>query len=282
MEDRTEQRIKDLIPSGALTALTRLVITNAIYFQGQWTVPFQEASTRPQDFTRGDGTLTSVRMMNDPWRSSGSYAAFTGAGEFFETPIQIPANEAQRPPTYPDDAGFQMLQLPYKGGDLAMVFLLPRSARGLSALEDLLTQANLSAWLARLEQRAVDTEIPRFKLEYQAEMSGTLRGLGMRRAFVSPENPGGAEFGGVTTSSDLLQQLFISAVLHKSWVEVSEKGTEAAAATAVMMAPAGAAMEPRVMVPFTPRFRADRPFLFLIRDTGSGAILFMGRMNDPA
>ena len=123
--------------------------------------------------------------------------------------------------------------------------------------------------------------MPRFKLEYTQEMSSPLKALGMQRAFVSPDQPGGAEFSGMSDSADPSKQLFIGAVLHKAWVEVNEKGTEAAAATALMMAP-GAAARPVEMVPFTPQFHADHPFLFLIRDTKSGVILFIGRVNNPA
>lgn len=281
VEDHTEKRIKDLIPSRALTPDTRLVITNAVYFKGQWTVPFSESNTRQEKFTKSDGSAIDVRMMNDSWRGDGSYAAFTGKGEFFDTPVQVPVEEAERPPTYPDDAGFQVLQLPYKGGDLAMVLLLPRTAAGLPALERQLSADAFDGWMRKLSPRAVDTSIPRFKLEYESEMSGALKALGMKRAFVTPELPGGAQFPGMTTSTELLKQLFIGAVLHKAWVEVAEKGTEAAAATAVMMPPAGAAPQRVTMVPFIPQFRADRPFLFLIRDTKSGAIIFMGRVANP-
>lgn len=282
VEDRTEHRIKDLIPKGVLDSQTRLVLTNAIYFRGAWTVPFSESSTRDEKFTRADGGSVNVRMMNDSWRGGGSYAAFTGAGEFFDTPTEVPADEASRPPTYPDDAGFQVLQLPYKGGDLAMVLLLPRSAQGMSALEKQLSAASLDAWMSKLASRVVDTGIPRFKLEQEAELSKVLARLGMPRAFVNPLEGNGAQFPGMTSTTDLAEQLFIGAVLHKAWVEVAEKGTEAAAATAVLMAPAGAVPQPQKMIPFIPQFRADRPFLFLIRDTKSGAILFMGRVTNPS
>ncbi len=281
VEERTERRIRDLIPDGALAPVIRLVITNAIYFKGEWTIPFDERNTRPEPFHGGDGRTADAMMMRDAWRNGGSYAAFTGTGEYFDTPSMVPADEASRPPTYPDDAGFQVLQLPYKGGDVAMVFLLPRSEQGLAALESKLDAATLDGWMAKLAARTVDTTIPRFKLEWDGEMSGPLQRLGMVRAFVRPDLPGGAQFGGMTTSHLITDQLYIATVFHKAWIEVAEKGTEAAAATAVLMAPGRAIEQPPPMVPFTPQFRADRPFLFLIRDTATGAILFMGRMKNP-
>jgi len=281
VESNTENRIKDLIPQGALTPAIRLVITNAVYFMGEWVAPFAEGSTRDDDFTLADGTKVKTKMMNDPWRGWVSYAAFTAAGECFQTPIQVPRDESQRPAVYPGDDGFSMIELPYKGGDLSMVLIAPRSPQGLAALESRLTAESLDAWLAKMAPRAVDTAMPKFKLEYTQELSGPLRSLGMKRAFISPEQPGGAEFPGMSDSADPARQLFIGAVLHKAWVEVTEKGTEAAAATAVLMAP-GAAARPVEMVPFTPRFHADHPFIFLIRDTKSGVILFIGRMTRPA
>lgn len=281
VEGKTERRIRDLIPSGMLSAVTRLAITNAIYFKGEWTVPFAESLTRTEPFTRGDGTLGEARMMSDPTRGDASYAAFTGTGEYFETPTEVPVREADRPPTYPDDAGVQIVQLPYKGGDVAMVLLLPRSSDGLPSLTARLDAESLAAWLDRLVVRTVQTSLPKFTVESQAELSVPLKELGIRRAFISPDNPNGAQFPGMNPSEDPAHQLFIGAVLHKAWVEVSERGTEAAAATAVMMAPGGAMPEQPKMIPFVPVFRADRPFLFLIRDTKSGAILFMGRVTAP-
>jgi len=281
VEQKTEHRIKDLIPSGGLSESTRLVITNAVYFMGQWAKPFEEGSTREEDFTKGDGGKVRVKMMQDHWRGGVPYAAFTGTGAYFETPRQVPADETQRPATYPDDHGFQIISLPYKGGDLSMVLIAPRSAGGLAELESRLTAESLESWLKELDSRTVDTAMPRFKMEWEREMSPVLQEMGMKRAFISPDQPQGAQFTGMTESEDPGQQLYIGAVRHKAWVEVNEKGTEAAAATAVMMAPGAAIGRPVEMVPFNPVFRADRPFLYLIRDAKSGLILFMGRMTDP-
>lgn len=278
--ENTEQRIKDLIPIGALTPDMRLVITNAVYFKGEWADPFSEAGTRDEPFTLADGAKVQTKMMRDAHRSAISYAAFSADGAFFDTPREVPADEAQRPKTYPGDDGFQVIELPYKGGDLSMVVIAPRSAAGLGAVEAMLTADRLDAWLKRLDRRMVDTAIPRFTLASDHELSRPLQALGMKRAFVNPALAGGAQFGGISASADAAQQLFIGSVLHKAWVEVTERGTEAAAATAVLMATASE-VRPVALVPFIPQFRADRPFLFLVRDAKSGVILFMGRMMNP-
>jgi serpin B len=160
-------------------------------------------------------------------------------------------------------------------------------ARGLSALETKITSANLQNWIGKLESREVNVQLPKFKLETDYKMGeskdgmpkGLLPAMGMVRAFTDPRDPvTGAQFDGMCASSDPMLKLYITKVLHKAFVEVSEKGTEAAAATAVVMAvPVMASMD----TPFTPTFRADKPFLFAIRDVKTGSILFLGRMVDP-
>jgi serine protease inhibitor len=171
-----------------------------------------------------------------------------------------------------------MLELPYKGGEVSMVVLLPRSAGGLEALEKKLTADNLGAWVGKLRQRGTHVYLPKFRVETKYDLGRTLQGMGMERAFQDPRQPGGAQFDGMSESQDPAQKLHVSKVLHKAFVEVSEKGTEAAAATAVMMPKAEAAP---ASVPFTPTFKADRPFLFLVRDRQSGSVLFLGRVVNP-
>ena len=279
--DRTERRITDLIPAGCLTSDTRLVLTNAVWFRGEWKDPFDADRTQDAVFTGPRGQTTTVRLMHDGWRAGVPYAAFTGTGEYFETPVKVPADGSVKVPTYPGDDGFQVVELPYKGGELAMVVLLPRRHDGLGGLEGLLTAERLPTWLAKLERRDVDTALPRWRQRRDIRLRETLSTLGMARAFVAPSVGGGAQFEGIDGATDPAQKLFLGDVVHQAFVEVTEKGTEAAAATAVLMAP-GAAVPPRVeMVPFTPVFRADRPFVYLIRDTRSGAILFVGRVLDP-
>jgi serpin B len=156
--------------------------------------------------------------------------------------------------------------------------IVPRSEDGLPALEKLLTRANLRAWTDRLQQRPTNVFLPRFKLETDYKMKPALQKLGMVRAFIEPQLPDGAQFDGMCASKDPDLRLYISAVLHKAFVEVNEKGTEAAAATAVLMAVGTGVPSSR---PFVPTVRADRPFVFLIRDRKTGCVLFLGRVTNP-
>lgn len=282
VEDHTEKRIKGILPQGSIGSDTRFVLANAVYFKGQWADPFEESRTKEEDFTLEGGKKIRVKMMQDHWRGATGYAAFSADGSFFETPHQVPRDEAKRPKVYPD-GGFTMIELPYRGNELSMVVIAPREIDGLGVIESNLSAAALSDWFARLEKRTVDTAMPRFKMDYEHEMSRTLAAMGMQRAFISPGVPGGgsADFSGMSAGTDPAEQLYIGIVQHKAWVEVTEKGTEAAAATVIAM-PTAAAARPEEMVPFNPVFRADRPFLFLIRDMKTGVVLFMGRMMNPA
>jgi serine protease inhibitor len=161
-----------------------------------------------------------------------------------------------------------------------MVIVLPRAEDGLPALEKLLAEDNLPTWVSKLNQRVVEVFVPRFKLETDYQMTKTLKALGMVRAFNDPGRPDGAQFDGMSVSKAPGERLFISAVMHKAFVEVNEKGTEAAAATAVALKKEAKEDAPRAR-PFTPVFRADRPFVFLIRDRKTGTILFLGRVLNP-
>ena len=158
-----------------------------------------------------------------------------------------------------------MVELPYKGGELSMLVLLPHSSDGLAELEKRLDAARLAMWTAKLQKRRVDVYLPRFRLEQCRELNEPLRELGVRRAFANPATGHGAQFDGIAASTDPAQALFLAAVVHKAFLDVNEKGTDAAAATAVTMPVGASRMHPRSM-PFIPTFRADRPFLFLIRD----------------
>jgi len=279
--ERTQQRIRDLIQPGSITNDTRLVLTNALWFRGAWKLPFQPSQTTDAVFTGTAGQTKTVRLMHDRWRDAVPYAAFTGTGEYFATPAKVPARGDSPVPTYPDDDGFQIVELPYKGGELAMVVLLPRRHDRLSVLESLLSPERLDAWLARLDPREVDTALPRWRQRSQLQLGSPLRTLGMVRAFTPPTATGGAQFDGMNGATGVDQKLFVGEAVHQAFVEVTEEGTEAAAATALIMAPGAAAPRVVEMVPFTPVFRADRPFVYLIRDTKSGAILFVGRVLDP-
>jgi serpin B len=236
VEKRTRERIRDLIPRGTLTPVTTLVLTNAIYFKGHWVLQFDPKRTRDAEFHGLAGTAT-VPMMS----RKGDYG-------------------------YYEDEEAKVLEMPYEGGDLSMVVLLPKieGAVGLEAVERALTPERLDSWIAGLREQEVAVSIPRFEMTWGTEeLKGALRALGMSRAF----DPANADFSGMSEGGGL----FIGYVLHKAFIEVNEEGTEAAAATAVGMLKASWDHL---------SFRADRPFVFMIRDTGSGSILFLGRITD--
>ena len=238
VEEQTNRKIANLIPSGVLSAYTRLVLTNAIYFKGTWTRQFSKDATIDRPFHLAEGGGVAVPMMSQ-------------TEDFL----------------YAEEPGLQVLEMPYKGGDLSMVVFLPEAGKSLSEFERRLDAARLKALVDGLVRAEVTVLLPRFKTTRQLELSEILKAMGMPTAF----SPDAADFSAITEA----ERLYISRVIHKAFVDVNEEGTEAAAATAVAMAPASAAMEPPKV------FKADRPFLFIIRDTESGAILFMGRVSDP-
>ena len=240
VEKLTRDKIKDLLGPSDVTRQTDLILTNAIYFKGAWATPFPKPATKDEDF--GDGRKT----------------------------IPVPTMHVIDQFGYLEDPaeGLQALNLPYVGNALSMVVLLPKKPDGLPALEAAITGEKLEGWLAKLASRRVDVSLPRFKLECGFELANALGSLGMKSAF-GPE----ADFSGMTTD----RRLFLSAVIHKAFADVNEEGTEAAAATAVVMMRAMARPVPQPPVVF----KADHPFLFLIRDVRSGSILFMGRVTNP-
>jgi serpin B len=283
-EQQTNNRIKDLIPQGALDDFTRLVITNAVYFMGSWAEPFPENATREAPFLAGGPVGKSVSLMHFRDCDTASYGAFNDDGTFFETPDEIPMEVPETDPSlYPDDRGFTLLSLPYKGKKLSMVWLLPRSATGVPALEKLLTHDGLQSWLGQLKGREVDLYAPRVRMETTYRLNDSLKALGMVRAFVDPgRNPQGAQFDAMSESRELGHRLYIGAALHKTFLEVNEKGTEAAAVTAIIMPRATAAIPgERKTKRFVPIFKANQPFIFLIRDNATGTILFLGRFVRP-
>jgi serine protease inhibitor len=281
VSDQTRQRIKNLIAPNQIQPDTRLVLTNAVYFKGEWSDPFESDQTSDEDFTTLEGAKVRAPLMHKNGPKGAKYAAFNADGSLFATPDMIELrgrNAEEDAKHYPADDGFLMAELPYKGGDLSMVLILPQSPGAMKNLESKLTSENLSAWTKQLKARTVDVYLPKFKLETSYQMSDPLQSLGIKRAFVNPAEPKGAEFDGISPSSDPTKRLYISAVVHKAFVDVNEKGTEAAAATAVMMRAGSAAP---VKVPFVPVFRADKPFMLLIRDHRTGMVLFMGRFVKP-
>ena len=236
VSEQTEDRIEDLIPQGLIDALTRLVLTNAIYFNAAWQHPFNEDMTEDGPFYLLDGGEVTVPMM----RQTESFG-------------------------YGEGDGYKTIELPYDGRELSMVILLPEAGQ-FEAFERSLDTQRIDTILKDLEHMRVTLTMPKFEFESAFSLRETLIALGMPVAF-----SGAADFLGMTGNRDL----FIADVIHKAFVSVDEAGTEAAAATAVMMA--------LTAMPGSPvEVTVDRPFVFLIRDIKTGAILFIGRVLDPS
>lgn len=236
VEKQTQDKTKDLLKPGVLSPDSRLVLTNAIYFKAAWLDEFHEGQTKKKDFHGAAGTR-KVDMMHK------------------SRDMQL----------YQDDQ-YQLLNLPYERGDLSMVILLPRAKDGLSALEKSLAFKDLEANLARAKRYAVKLSMPKLKMAAEESLKAPLIKMGMKLAFTEA-----ADFSGLTTR-DKLQ---ITSVVHKAFVDVNEKGTEAAAATAVVV---GVTSAPAPNPPA--EFNADHPFLFWIQDNRTGSVLFMGRVMD--
>src|SRR3972149_5587326 len=235
--EQTNNKIKDLIPTGFLNAMTRLVLTNAIYFKGTWQWEFDTSDTRDSDFKITSTNIVKTPMMNmDPDKASFNYA---------------------------DTGDLQILELPYKGDEISMLVLLP--SENLDAIETTLTAEKLNEYKSKMKETKLDSiSLPKFEFDTKYFMKDVLSALGMPTAFSD-----NADFSGMTGQRDL----FISFVIHQAYVKVDEKGTEAAAATAVVMRDTSAG--PRNA------FRADHPFVFIIQEKETGNILFIGRVTDP-
>ena len=237
IEEQTNDKIKDLIPAGMLNSMTRLVLTNAIYFKGTWEWAFDKSDTREQDFKITPTNIVKTPMMYmDPDKATFNYA---------------------------DIEDLQILELPYKGEEISMLILLP--TENLGAIEPSLTAEKLNEYKAQMKETRLDSiSLPKFEFDTKYTLNENLKALGMPTAF-DAEN---ADFSGMTTA----EKIWIDFVIHQAYVKVDEKGTEAAAATAVGIV--GSAMPRNV-------FRADHPFIFIIQEKGTGNILFMGRVTDP-
>ena len=240
IEDQTNDKIKDLIPPGVLNDLTRLVLTNAIYFKGTWVKQFDKKDTIDEDFKTGSGQTVKVPMM----RLTGDDAEFN----------------------YAETDDIQILEMPYDGEELSMLIILPKE-NNLGDIEGAITPEKLLEWKNMLSEQIVDIFIPKFKFETKYFMVDTLAKMGMPSAFNAPP----ADFSGMDGTKDLK----IQNVIHQAFVEVNEEGTEAAAATAVVV---GIESDG----PIIPIFRADHPFMFIIQDKETENILFIGRVSDPS
>lgn len=239
VEKQTQDKIKGLLRKGIIKTNTRMVLTNAIYFKGDWAAKFKKEFTRDEPFHQ-----TATQKVNTPlMHRTGKYR-------------------------YLDGGDFQALQMPYTGDDLSMVVLLPKKVDGLADFEKTLTPAKLADWLPKLREQTVVVSLPKFKMTSEFTLNDQLSAMGMPLAFDEDK----ADFKGIADVSN--ENLHISKVIHKAFVDVNEEGTEAAAATAVIIAAPTSA-------PIQIAFRADHPFVFLIRDNRSGSILFLGRLANP-
>ncbi|MEI8194796.1 MAG: serpin family protein, partial [Phycisphaerae bacterium] len=233
-------RIKDLVGADTVAG-ARLVLTNAIYFKGDWDIPFKEQAT-----TEGTFFVTAEKQVKARLMHHTEHFGFAAV-----TPKDGPA--------------FTALEMEYAGHNLAMLVLLPALGE-LDKLEAKLDAELIDDVVKQLGHEEVIVTLPRFKMEDSIALNKALQGVGIARAF----DPERADFSGISSKAGL----YISAVLHKAFVEVNEKGTEAAAGTGVALT------SHRESPPA--EFKADHPFVFIIRDKGSGAILFLGRVMDPA
>ncbi|XP_070841604.1 leukocyte elastase inhibitor-like isoform X1 [Chaetodon trifascialis] len=244
VEKQTQGKIKDVLTQGVVDSMTRLVLVNAIYFKGSWNKRFQESSTSDAQFRVNQNESKPVKMMHQ---------------------------KSKFPLTYIPEANCQILEMPYKGNDLSMLILLPNqiedSTTGLEKLEQMLTYDNFVEWTRpdMMNEIEVQVGLPRFKMEEKYDMKNVLMSMGMVDAF----DLAMSDFSGMSPANDLV----LSKVVHKAFVEVNEEGTEAAAATAAVM---------MLRCAFRPAtFVADHPFLFFIRHNPSMSILFAGRYCSP-
>jgi serpin B len=237
----TKEKIKDILNPGDITSLTRLVLANAIYFKGKWQTEFNKDLTNDEYFYLINGQKTKVKMM------------------YQENTFN-----------YYENNDLQLLEIPYKGNKISMVIILPKVGK-FKTVENIMDEKKLQEWLKNAMETKVEAYIPRFKFTQRFDLSKNLSDMGMKDALDEYK----ADFSGINGKRN---DLYISKVIHKAFVEVNEGGTEAAASTVVGGWTIVSLHEESVM-PII--FNADHPFIFLIRDKETGSILFMGRVMDP-
>lgn len=244
VEQQTERRIQDLLPPGSIDREMRLVLVNAIYFLADWADQFQKRATRDESFKV---TATSQKTAPTMHQMGGYRVAQAD--------------------------GVSVLEMPYAGRDAAMLVVLPDRVEGIADVERTLTAAKVDAWTRALAPQNVSVSLPRFEVSPSPSLllGAGLANLGMADAFDRDR----ADFTGIANPADPRDRLNIGEVFHKAFVKVDEKGTEAAAATAVTMPRAGCAPAQAL------EFRADHPFVFIIVDKPTGLVLFIGRVADP-
>jgi serpin B len=236
VKEKTKEKIKELIPQGGVNGLTLLVLTNAIYFKGEWKTKFEKKDTERADFAISAKDKVEIDLMH--------------ITENFK---------------YYTDERLEVIELPYKGDELSMLVFLPKETEGIKETENTLTAESINVLLPKMKTTKVDVYFPKFKMTWGTfSLNKTLAALGMPDAF-----SGAADFSGIYGG----RGIWISDVFHKAFVEVNEEGTEAAAATAVVLVKSDH---------IAPVFCADHPFIFIIKDNRSGSILFMGRVMNPA
>jgi serpin B len=236
---QTKDKIKDLIPKNILDALTKLVLTNAVYFKAEWAEQFKKHNTAESDF----------------------YA-------FGKNPVKAEMMKLKHHFNYMENDDIQFVELPYKGGDASMFVLLPKKKDGLKSVEKKLTFENIKRYTDSMKRTEVELHFPKYKITLSYELRELMKKLGMEDAFT-----GSANF----SKMDEKNKLYISAIIHKTFIAVDEEGTEAAAATAVVM-------RMKSMPPSSDPiiFKADHPFFYYIQEKTTGTILFAGRLMDPS
>jgi serpin B len=234
VEEKTNNKIEDLIQEGVLDRLTRLVLVNAIYFKGRWANPFNKDRTRNENFYTLEGEIQVPFMHN------------TLTLPYFENDV------------------FKAVSLPYVDRKMSMIILLPHKRHEIKKLEDDLSPQLYSTLRDSMQKQEIKLAVPRFQMKKKYNLNDKLQAMGMRSAFGR-----GANFSAMTGNRDL----YINDVVHQSFVEVNEKGTEAAAATGVVMRKTSAITGKK--------FKADHPFVFMIIDEKTDAILFFGRLSNP-
>jgi len=238
VEQKTNDKIKDLLSQGDLTSMTRMVLVNAIYFYGDWAEPFGKQATHPKNFTLMDGNQIMVQFMNQKERFN-----------------------------YFEDVKIQAIEIPYKDNKASMVIFLPIKKNGITEFEKSFDYKYYQDIIAALQSTEVRLSLPKFQTTCKFNLGTTLSRMGMPLAFSA-----NADFSGMTGKKDLC----ISEVIHQAFIDVTERGTEAAAATAVIM------KETAIRKPDEPKiFNADHPFIFIIKDNATGSILFMGQIMKP-
>ncbi len=243
--EQTQDRIEELLPGGALDERTRLVLVNAIYFLAKWQHEFDASATSDRPFFVDGGAASQP----------------------------VPTMRQAQTLPYGEAEGVELLELPYRGGELSMLVVLPKERDGLASVERRLSPELLTGWLDALAPQRVAVSLPKWTIEgSRVPLTSVLPELGMRLAFSRAD----ADFSGMAQPPNPADELYISSAFHEAFVKVDEAGTEAAAATAVVMALRGAPPRPPAVT-----FDADHPFLFLIRHRPSGTLLFLGRVTDP-